>query len=52
MVKVKLGAIVKEVPKGSLKWYKEAGWTVLEEKTVTKQEKVKNETNSKKNATK
>ena len=50
MVKVKLGAIVKEVPKGSLKWYKKAGWTVLE--TETKQEKVKDETNTKKNATK
>ena len=52
MVKVKLGAIVKEVPKGSLIWYKKAGWSVIEEKTVNKQEKVKNETNTKKNATK
>ena len=48
MVKVKLGAIVKEVPKGSLIWYKKAGWSIIE----PKQSEVKNETNTKKNATK
>lgn len=29
MVKVKCGAITKEIPKGALKWYKAAGWKVL-----------------------
>jgi hypothetical protein len=33
MVKVKLGAIIKEVPKGSLKWYLMAGWQVIETDT-------------------
>ena len=30
MVKYKMGAIIKEVPKGSEKWYKMAGWKKLE----------------------
>jgi hypothetical protein len=50
MAKVKLGAIIKEVPKGSLIWYKKAGWSIIEEKP--KQSEVNNETNTKKNATK
>lgn len=32
MVKYKMGAIIKEVPKGSEKWYKMAGWKKLESK--------------------
>ena len=32
MVKVKCGAIIKEVSKGALKWYKIAGWKILEDK--------------------
>lgn len=30
MKKVKMGAIIKEVPEGSLKWYLMAGWRVIE----------------------
>ena len=68
MVKVRLGAIIKEVPKGSLIWYKKAGWQVINESKVEKPKEenidlktepiieipreVKNETNTKKNATK
>lgn len=32
MIKVKCGAIVKEISKGALKWYKMAGWKVIENK--------------------
>lgn len=32
MIKVKCGAIIKNISKGALKWYKMAGWKVLEEK--------------------
>lgn len=32
MAKYKIGAIIKEVPKGSEKWYKMAGWKKLESK--------------------
>jgi hypothetical protein len=42
MVKVKCGAIIEEVPKGSLKWYKLAGWTVIpdqDKKTAKKAQK-------------
>ena len=44
MVKVKLGAIVKNVSKGALKWYQMAGWKIIEEEKNDK-------TNSKKNVT-
>ena len=44
MYKVKMGAIIKIVPEGALKWYIQANWKVLGE--------IKNETNSKKNARK
>ena len=42
MIEVKMGAIVRIVPKGALKWYLMAGWKVLEnvktnsKKTITK----------------
>ncbi len=42
MVKVKCGAIIKEVPESSLKWYKIAGWVVLpnqDKKTSKKAQK-------------
>lgn len=44
MFKVKIGAIVKIVPAGSLIWYKLSGANILGE--------VKNETNTKKNVAK
>lgn len=46
MVKVKCGAIVKEVSEGALKWYKMAGWKVLEEKKSVKKEEENDKTNS------
>jgi hypothetical protein len=65
MVKVKCGAIIKDVPEGSLKWYKIAGWVVLpdQDKKTSKKakaqkepktedlEEVKDETNTKENVT-
>lgn len=45
--KVKMGAIIKSIPSGSLKWYELAGWKVLEEV-----KNGKSKTNSKKNASK
>lgn len=45
MVKVKMGAITKKVPEGALKWYKIAGWKVINE---PKKEEKKDKTNSKK----
>ena len=38
MVKYKCGAIIKDVPKGSEKWYKLAGWKKLETKKQEKKE--------------
>ena len=63
MVKVKCGAIVKDVPENSLKWYKIAGWVVIpnQDKKISKKaqkkpkteglEEVKDETNTKENVT-
>ncbi len=63
MVKVKCGAIIKDVPKGSLKWYKLAGWVVIpnQDKKISKKvqkrlekedlEEVKDETNTEANVT-
>lgn len=63
MVKVKCGAIIKEVPESSLKWYKLAGWVVIpnQDKKISKKaqkepktedlEEVKDETNTKENVT-
>ena len=48
MVKYKIGAIIKDVPKGSEKWYKMAGWKKLE----SKKKEVKNDkTNTKETTT-
>ena len=41
MIKVKLGAIIKDVSKGALKWYEMAGWKIIKEEK-------KKESNSKK----
>lgn len=38
MVKVKCGAITKNVSEGALKWFKEAGWKILKEKKIVKEE--------------
>ena len=46
MIKVGIGAITREVPESALKWYKKAGWKVIDKKEV------KVETNTKENATK
>ena len=63
MVKVRCGAIIKEVPESSLKWYKLAGWVVIpnQDKKTSKKaqkelktedlEKVKDETNTEENVT-
>ncbi len=48
MVKYKMGAIVKEVPKGAEKWYIKAGWKKLE---TPKGENKNDKTNSKETAT-
>lgn len=46
MVKVKCGAIIKEISSGALKWYKMSGWKVLEEKKSRKKEEENDKTNS------
>lgn len=46
MIKVTCGAIVKEISEGALKWYKLAGWKVLEEKKPKKREEKSDTTNS------
>ena len=63
MVKVKCGAIIKDVPENSLKWYKIAGWVVIpnQDKKTSKKakkeqkkevlEEIKDETNTKENVT-
>lgn len=45
MVKVKCGAIIEDVPEGSLKWYKIAGWVVLpnQDKKSSKKTKTQKE---------
>lgn len=48
MTKYKLGALVKDVPKGSEKWYKYAGWKKLETKKTKNKEKENDKTNSEK----
>lgn len=47
MVKVKCGAIVKDISEGSLKWYKMAGWKVLVEKKAKKKDEENDKTDSK-----
>lgn len=38
MIKVQYNSIVKEIPKGSLKWYLAAGWKVVkDDKTNTEE---------------
>jgi hypothetical protein len=45
MVKVKMGAVVREINEGALKWFEMAGWKVL------KKEKKVDKTDSKKTTT-
>lgn len=49
MAKYKCGAIVKDVPEGSEKWYIKAGWKKVESK---KEEKKNDKADSKETATK
>ena len=51
MVKYKCGAIVKEVPKGSEKWYKLAGWKKLETKKSENKEMKNDKANTEKTTT-
>lgn len=52
MIKVKCGAIIKEITEGSLKYYKMAGWKILEEIKDNNLEENKNDkTNTKKTIT-
>ena len=45
-VKVKCGAIEKEVSKGALKWFIEAGWKVINKKSK-EEDKENDKTNTK-----
>lgn len=51
MVKYKMGAIVKDVPKSSEKWYKMAGWKKLESKKIENKEEYNDKTNTEKTTT-
>ena len=51
MVKYKMGAIIKDVPKGSEKWYKLAGWKKLETKKSENKEEKNDKTDSKETVT-
>ena len=51
MTKYKMGAIVKEVPKGSEKWYRLAGWKKLESKKQETKEEKNDKTDSEKTTT-
>ena len=49
MVKYKCGAVIKDVPKGSEKWYKMAGWKKFE--TTKKKEEKDDKADSKETTT-
>ena len=51
MVKYKMGAIIKDVPKGSEKWYKLAGWKKLEIKKSENKEVKNDKTDTEKTTT-
>lgn len=51
MVKYKMGAIIKDVPKGAEKWYKLAGWKKLDNKKLDGKEKKNDKTDSKETST-
>lgn len=55
MAKYKIGAIIKEVPKGAEKWYIKAGWKKIEElknnSSTIKEEKENDKANSKETVT-
>lgn len=39
-IKVKCGAVVREIPKGALKWYLAAKWRVVEDEIKTNTKKI------------
>lgn len=51
MVKYKMGAIIKNVPKGSEKWYKLAGWKKIDSKKQEAKEDKDDKTDSEKTTT-
>ena len=51
MTKYKMGAIIKDVPKGSEKWYKLAGWKKIDSKKQEAKEIKNDKTDSEKTAT-
>ncbi|HIT36912.1 MAG TPA: hypothetical protein IAB59_00305 [Candidatus Onthousia faecipullorum] len=51
MTKYKMGAIVKNVPKGSEKWYKLAGWKKIDSKKQEAKEAKDDKTDSEKTTT-
>lgn len=51
MTKYKMGAIVKNVPKGSEKWYKLAGWKKIDSKKQEAKEAKDDKTNTKETTT-
>lgn len=51
MTKYKMGAIIKNVPKGSEKWYKLAGWKKLENKKSENKDMKNDKTNTEKTTT-
>lgn len=51
MVKYKMGAVVKDVPKGSEKWYQMAGWKKIETKKSENKDKKDDKTDTEKTAT-
>lgn len=51
MTKYKMGAIIKNVSKGSEKWYKMAGWKKLETKKSENKEIKNDKTDSKETVT-
>lgn len=51
MTKYKMGAIIKNVPKGSEKWYKLAGWKKLEIKKSENKEVKNDKTDTEKTTT-
>lgn len=45
MIKVKMGAIIRQIPEGSLKWYKLAGWRVIEDVKTNSKKKTTSSSN-------
>lgn len=47
MIKVKCGAIVKEISDGALKWYLMSGWKIIKQKKEEKNDSTNTEKNIK-----